>query len=67
MANALGNHRFVVDSEEQGMREAWRVSLALPFYGGGGRTSYKVTNGALQGAGSVPEVTAGAAEEEVGD
>ena len=36
MANALGKHRFVVDSEEQGMREAWRVSLALPFYGGGG-------------------------------
>ena len=34
---------------------------------GGGRTSYKVTNGDLQGAGSVPEVTAGAAEEEVGD
>ena len=57
MANALGKHRFVVDSEGQGMRETWRVSLALPFYGGGD----------LQGAGSVPEVTAGAAEEGVGD
>ena len=34
MANALGKHQFVVDSEGEGMREARRVSLAFPFYGG---------------------------------
>ena len=46
------------------MRETQRVSLVLPFYGG---ESYNVTNGDLEGAGSVPEATAGAAEEGVDD